>query len=79
MIFPTKSIVSKVKWLSYPVFILLSHFDTVNGEFTTTTTPSNVCGFDDRITFGLGVSYACVSIILLFCVAYWSFKSIPGL
>ena len=84
MIFCTKSIISKVQWLSCLVFIVLSHFDAVYGQVattttTTTTTPRNKCGLNDRFTFGLSVSYACVSILLLLCVSYWSFKSMSGL
>ena len=85
MVFYTKSIVFKLKWFSYLIFLLLHQFDAANGQFTTTSDNINngnsdeKCNLDDTFTFGLSLTYAGVSIISLIGVSYWSFKSMTGL
>ena len=86
----TKSVVSKVKWLSYLICLLVSQFGTVNGQFITTTSTTrydnnntnndndDACDLDNTFTFGLSLTYASLSIILSLGVSYWSFKSMTG-
>ena len=76
----TKSMASNIKCCLYFIFLLFIQFDNVNSQSTDDNDKdNNDCGLSNRFAFGLSLTYAGISIFLLFGVSFFSFKSMTGL